>query len=227
MVTTDRGREAMQRRERFQENVPRELGRGILTLANYDPTDAYGRLFVDSDLIVWLTPLLKAKSRYISRRNPNGRRFFSMARWERSTRTHTGFSIPWQDIQATSIKRSALEGRYPRVPRWFKDYEVSKQFFAELSPSGHFPHLWTEGGPICSKVCHGTVSGPTVDVVRRDAQSHTIYLAHTCMLAASGPFWNANLYFSRKYSSSRRFHEGIVESIRLLMKPSSPGTQIV
>ena len=30
MVTTDCGREAMQRRERFQENVPRELGRGIL-----------------------------------------------------------------------------------------------------------------------------------------------------------------------------------------------------
>ena len=38
------------------------------------------------------------------------------------------------------------------------------------SPSGHFPHFWTEGGPICSKLCHGTVSGPTVDVVRRDAQ---------------------------------------------------------
>ena len=31
MVTTNCGREAMQRRERFQENVPRELGRGILT----------------------------------------------------------------------------------------------------------------------------------------------------------------------------------------------------
>ena len=31
MVATDCGREAMQRRERFQENVPRELGRGILT----------------------------------------------------------------------------------------------------------------------------------------------------------------------------------------------------
>ena len=37
-------------------------------------------------------------------------------------------------------------------------------------PSGHFPHFWTEGGPICSKLCHRTVSGPTVDVVRRDAQ---------------------------------------------------------
>ena len=60
--------------------------------ANYDPTDAYGRLFVDSDLIFWLTPLLKAEFRYISRRNPNGRRFFSMARWERSTRTRTVFS---------------------------------------------------------------------------------------------------------------------------------------
>ena len=57
-----------------------------------------------------------------------------------------------------------------------------------MTPSGHFPHFWTEGGPICSKVCHGTVSGPTVDVVRCDAQSHTIALAHTCMLAASGPF---------------------------------------
>ena len=32
MVTTDCGREAMQRRERSQENVPRELGRGILTV---------------------------------------------------------------------------------------------------------------------------------------------------------------------------------------------------
>ena len=38
------------------------------------------------------------------------------------------------------------------------------------SPSGHFPHFWTEGGPICSKLCYGTGSGPTVDVVRRDAQ---------------------------------------------------------
>ena len=74
--------------------------------------------------------------------------------------------------------------------------------------SGHFPHFCTEGGPICSKVCHGTVTGPTVDVVRRDAQSHTISLAHTCMLAASGPFWNANLYFSPKYSSSRRLSRG-------------------
>ena len=36
-------------------------------------------------------------------------------------------------------------------------------------PSGHFPHFWTEGGQICSKVCHGTEGGPTVDVVRRDA----------------------------------------------------------
>ena len=69
-----------------------------------------------------------------SRRNPNGRRFFSMARWERSTRTRTGCFIPWKDIQATRITRSALEGCYPRVPRWFKDYEVSKQFFAELPP---------------------------------------------------------------------------------------------
>ena len=103
-------------------------------LANYDPTDAYGRLFVDSDLIFWLTPLLKAEFRYISHRNPNGRRFFSMARWERSTSTRTGFFIPWKDIQATRIKRNALEGRYPRVPRLFKDYEVSKQFFAELPP---------------------------------------------------------------------------------------------
>ena len=33
-----------------------------------------------------------------------------------------------------------------------------------LYPSGHFPHFWTEGGPICSKVCHGTEGGPTVDV---------------------------------------------------------------
>ena len=76
------------------------------------------------------------------------------------------------------------------------------------SPSGHFPHFWTEGGPICSKVCHGTVSGPTVDAVRRDARSHTISLAHTCMLAASGPFWNMNSYFPRKYSSSRRLSRG-------------------
>ena len=53
-----------------------------------------GRLFVDSDLIFWLTPLLKAEFRYISRPNPNGRRLFSMARWERSTRTRTGFFIP-------------------------------------------------------------------------------------------------------------------------------------
>ena len=59
---------------------------------------------------------------------------------------------------------------------------------AQARPSGHFTHFWTEGGPICSKVCHGTVSGPTVDVVRRVAKSHTISLAHTCMLAASGPF---------------------------------------
>ena len=102
--------------------------------ANYDPTDAYSRPFVDSDMIFWLTPLLKAEFSYISRRNHNGRRFFSVARWKRSTRTRTGFFIPWQDIQATRIKRSALEGRYPRVPRWFKDYEVSKQFFAELPP---------------------------------------------------------------------------------------------
>ena len=81
-----------------------------------------------------------------------------------------------------------------------------KRCFA--TPSGHFPHFWTEGGPICSKVCHGTVSGPTVDVVPCDAQSYTISLAHTCMLAASGPFWNANSYFSRKYSSSRRLSRG-------------------
>ena len=57
-----------------------------------------------------------------------------MARWERSTRTCTGFFIPWHDIQATRIKRSVLEGRYPRVLRWFKDYEVGKHFFAELPP---------------------------------------------------------------------------------------------
>ena len=61
-------------------------------LANYDPTDAYGRLFVDSDLIFWLTPLLKAEFRNISRRNPNGRRFFPMARRERSTLPVLGFS---------------------------------------------------------------------------------------------------------------------------------------
>ena len=94
-------------------------------------------------------------------------------------------------------------------------------------PSGHFPQSWTEGGPICSKVCHGTVSGLTVDVVRRDAQSHTIALAHTCVLAASGPFWNANSYFPVSTPRAEAFHEGIVESIRLLIKPSSPGTQIV
>ena len=57
-----------------------------------------------------------------------------MARWERSTRTRTGFFIPWRDIQETRTNRSALEGRYPRVPRLFKDYEVSTQFFAELPP---------------------------------------------------------------------------------------------
>ena len=85
---------------------------------------------------------------------------------------------------------------------------VSQDVLLPVSPSGHFPHVWTEGGPICSKVCHGTVSGPTVDVVRRDAQTHTISLAHTCMLAASGPFWNVNSYFSRKYSSSRRLSRG-------------------
>ena len=75
-----------------------------------------------------------------------------------------------------------------------------------MSRSGHFPHFWTEGGPICSKVCHGTEGGPTVDVVRRDAYLPAIIIADACGSNVLGRFHTHIEHAPVRGDRSRHFH---------------------
>ena len=77
-------------------------------------------------------PLLRADFR--TTRKSHSYEFVEMIKWERKTRTRTGFLVPYQMVEIDRITHRARIGRYVKIPDWFGEVEVCRGMQVDLPP---------------------------------------------------------------------------------------------
>ena len=101
-------------------------------LADLDTTPWDGRYQPTGDALCFARPILRMGFRYLDRLI--GGDWYEKLRWERRTRSRTGFFVPLQCIEFDSIRPLARARRYVAVPPEFSRFEVPRGFLADLPP---------------------------------------------------------------------------------------------
>ena len=110
-----------------------EVGYGS-ALAATQWADLEGQFEVSNDMLLSPRPLLRAEFRYLRRLTSPGT-YWDMVRWERLTRSRSGFLVPYQCIEFERIRPSHRTGRYvPLCERW-REVESCRGCNVELPPA--------------------------------------------------------------------------------------------
>lgn len=87
---------------------------------------------VSQEAIFWAHPILSKNFRTLKRVETLF--YTKTVRFERRTRSQTGFFVAYQMLEASEMLRTFLPGRYVRTSSWWADYEVPQGFWAEMGP---------------------------------------------------------------------------------------------
>ena len=94
------------------------------------------RLDVDISALCWEQPILRFEFRYISKYDPVRSGFTEFVRFERRSRSQTGYLVPNQMIEIDRVSVRARASRYVVVPGHWREVESPPEgFFFELSPA--------------------------------------------------------------------------------------------
>ena len=87
---------------------------------------------VSPEAILWDGSILLVD--YTSRKKAFSTFWNDTVPYERKCRMELGYFVPWHNVEVDCMARSALDGRYVRIPHWWVDWEMPQGFWAELPP---------------------------------------------------------------------------------------------
>ena len=104
-------------------------------LASLDWNQWKGRVRPDDAALCFDRPILRADFRYV-RRYEVASDFWERVKWERRTRSRSGYLVPYHCIEIDMVRRNARRSRYVAVPSAFSrgEVEVPRGFLADLPP---------------------------------------------------------------------------------------------
>ncbi|CAN8067188.1 unnamed protein product [Agarophyton chilense] len=104
----------------------------IETLVEVDVSGWRGVRGVRDAALCFQKPLLRAEFRFLRKRDIP---YWDYPRWERRTRSHLGYLVPYQMIEIDRIRRNARFGRYIGIPEHWAATESRRGCPVELPPA--------------------------------------------------------------------------------------------